>query len=244
MTIARAGTTARRTVARVDGAAVASAAMELERRNIQKRDFAPARKGYETDEVDRHLREIADAVEQLKAAQPKPESLAGAAASRVESIVAAAEASAREIEDKARADAAEHVRRADESVDRLVARADELQHEVAGLVDKVTGLKAAVDAIRGDFDTAEPAPVELAAAAAEPEPAPEPTAAPAPVEPASVEPVTPASASTVPEGARVVALNMALGGKSRDETASYLRENFDLEDPKSLLDDVYAKVGG
>src|SRR3954471_17528130 len=145
--------------------------MDLDRRHIQKRDFAQARKGYETDEVDRHLRAIADAVEQLQAAPQKQDSLAGAAASSVEAIVAAAETSAREIEDKARADAAEHVRRANESVDRLVARAEQLQREVAGLVDKVTGLKAAVEPIRGDFDAAEPEP-------AEPEPEPEPEPAP------------------------------------------------------------------
>ena len=46
------------------------------------------------------------------------------------------------------------------------------------------------------------------------------------------------------EGARVIALNMALGGSSREETASYLAENFELEDPDALLDEVYARVGG
>jgi hypothetical protein len=211
--------------------------MELERRTIQRRDFAHARKGYETDEVDRHLRAIADAVEQLKAAQPKPESLAGATASRVETIVAAAEASAREIEDKARADAAEHVRRADESVDRLVARADELQHEVAGLVEQVTGLKSAVDAIRGDFDTAEPAPVELVAPAAEPEPEPELEPEPAPA------PKAKKVDGSATEGARLVALNMALSGTPRDETARYLQENYDLANADDLLDEVYARAG-
>ena len=46
------------------------------------------------------------------------------------------------------------------------------------------------------------------------------------------------------EGARVIALNMALNGASREETASYLSENFELEDPEALLDDVYARAGG
>ena len=44
-------------------------------------------------------------------------------------------------------------------------------------------------------------------------------------------------------GARIIALNIALGGSSREETAAYLAENFSLPDPDSLLDDVYAKVG-
>jgi DivIVA domain-containing protein len=45
------------------------------------------------------------------------------------------------------------------------------------------------------------------------------------------------------EGARLIALNMALSGKPRDETARYLRENFDLDRADALLDEVYAKVG-
>jgi len=44
------------------------------------------------------------------------------------------------------------------------------------------------------------------------------------------------------EGARLVALNMALNGQSRDETNRYLSENFELSDRDSLLDEVYATV--
>lgn len=44
------------------------------------------------------------------------------------------------------------------------------------------------------------------------------------------------------EGARLVALNMALNGTSRDETDRYLAENFDLSDRAALLDEVYATV--
>jgi hypothetical protein len=45
------------------------------------------------------------------------------------------------------------------------------------------------------------------------------------------------------EGARVIALNMALNGSSREETARYLSENFELEDREALLDDVYERAG-
>ena len=45
------------------------------------------------------------------------------------------------------------------------------------------------------------------------------------------------------EGARLIALNMALNGTPREETEQYLQENFDLPDPDSLLDDVYARAG-
>jgi DivIVA domain-containing protein len=44
------------------------------------------------------------------------------------------------------------------------------------------------------------------------------------------------------EGARLVALNMALNGTSREETDRYLSENFDLADRGGLLDEVYATV--
>lgn len=46
------------------------------------------------------------------------------------------------------------------------------------------------------------------------------------------------------EGARLIALNMALNGTPREETARYLEENFDLRDQDTILDEVYARVGG
>ena len=46
------------------------------------------------------------------------------------------------------------------------------------------------------------------------------------------------------EGARLIALNMALNGQSREETDRYLAENFDLSDRSALLDEVYATVEG
>jgi hypothetical protein len=72
-------------------------------------------------------------------------------------------------------------------------------------------------------------------------PVPEPAAE---AEPDAPEPELASAPATAPEGARLVALNMALSGKPRDETARYLRENFELEDEDRLLDEVYAKVGG
>ena len=46
------------------------------------------------------------------------------------------------------------------------------------------------------------------------------------------------------EGARLVALNMALNGTPREETDRYLAENFQLGDRAGLLDEVYASVEG
>jgi DivIVA domain-containing protein len=45
------------------------------------------------------------------------------------------------------------------------------------------------------------------------------------------------------EGARLIALNMALTGTPREETARYLEENFELEDPEAILDDAYSRAG-
>jgi hypothetical protein len=46
------------------------------------------------------------------------------------------------------------------------------------------------------------------------------------------------------EGARLIALNMALNGNSRQDIDRYLEENFDLGDREALLDEVYASVEG
>jgi len=95
----------------------------------------------------------------------------------------------------------------------------------------------------------EPAAAEPEPAAAEPEPAM--AAAPVPEEAAEADPEaepeapdsTAASGTAAPEGVSLIALNMALSGKPREETARYLRENFQFEESAALLDEVYAKAG-
>jgi hypothetical protein len=47
------------------------------------------------------------------------------------------------------------------------------------------------------------------------------------------------------DGARLIALNMALNGTSREETERYLAENFSsLMDRAGLLDEVYSSIQG
>jgi hypothetical protein len=46
------------------------------------------------------------------------------------------------------------------------------------------------------------------------------------------------------DSARLVALNMALNGESREETERYLAENYKLADQRKLVDEVYAAVEG
>lgn len=85
--------------------------------------------------------------------------------------------------------------------------------------------------------------LEPAAEAAAPAPAPAapPEAAPRPER--TSKPSDAGDDSDV-EGARLIALNMALNGQSREETDRYLAENFDLADRQALLDEVYESVGG
>ena len=89
-----------------------------------------------------------------------------------------------------------------------------------------------------------------AARCSEPPPAapPMPTSPPPrPAEP--VAPPAPAVAESAPvgtggdlDGARLVALNMALNGESREQADRYLQENFQLADRAKLLDEVYAAI--
>jgi hypothetical protein len=85
--------------------------------------------------------------------------------------------------------------------------------------------------------SAEPAP---AAAHGEPTPV---EAAPESSAEAAYEAAAP-STGAGNEGARLIALNMALNGTPREETARYLAENFELDDPDAVLDDVYSRAGG
>jgi DivIVA domain-containing protein len=230
--------------------------MDLERRTIEKRDFTGARKGYDRDEVDRHLRAIAEAVEALKGAPPHG-GVATLAAESVEAIVAAAEASARDIEERAEADArrtreraeadaAAHVQRSAEVADRLSAQAAGLQQQISGLVDQIAALKAGIEAMGEDVAAPPLEPARVPAP--EPDPAPELAPEPEPVALQAVpdpEPEPAAGpAAEIPESARLIALNMALSGTPREETARYLGENYELENQDALLDDVYRKAGG
>jgi hypothetical protein len=86
---------------------------------------------------------------------------------------------------------------------------------------------------------------EAMAAPARPvEAAPEPPAPASPPPPAA-EPDEPAAAGSGDvDGARLIALNMALNGESRAETERYLAENFQLPDRLKLVDEVYAAIEG
>jgi DivIVA domain-containing protein len=71
---------------------------------------------------------------------------------------------------------------------------------------------------------------------------PEPALAPAPAEQDAAG--APAGADGDLDSARLIALNMALNGESRDEAERYLAENFKLADRGQLIDEVYAAIEG
>ncbi|HEY7633263.1 MAG TPA: DivIVA domain-containing protein [Thermoleophilaceae bacterium] len=277
--------------------------MELDRHYIERKDFTIARRGYEQEEVDLHLRQLADTIAELKAQlKATPAGVAGAAAEQVRQIVEAAEESAAQIEERATAEAqrvsedasrraretreradqesAEQLQRVQETAAKMLERAAALEKElealIAGIHDGAGDLVGRMRGGAGDLEgelisirqelltvrpeepDLEPEP-ELTAATeqfdelpARPERATngagheqEPVAEEAPKPAASIpetrdpEPI----ASAGPEGARLVALNMALNGTPREEAARYLADNFQLDDQDAILDDVYSRVG-
>ncbi|HEY1539210.1 MAG TPA: DivIVA domain-containing protein [Solirubrobacteraceae bacterium] len=201
-------------------------------------------------------------------------SLATIASEQVQAIVQAAETGAAAIEAEARANAAqvhedaagdaertrdaaiarsqEHVGKVRDATTLMLQRVDAMESELGALVDS---LRTGANRLSADLSLLSGNMGELYAAASgpsdaplayEPEivldeidtvaeadaPEPEPAAAGAAAGPDDVE------------GARLIALNMALNGQTREETDTYLAENFDLDDRAGLLDEVYATVDG
>jgi hypothetical protein len=156
------------------------------------------------------------------------------AAEQVKALVEAAEREARESR---------------EAVQRVAARADELSGRVdelaAGVADAMAALKQEIETLRSASDAPPPAedPGTRVEAAADDELIAEAEAvAGRKPDAEDAAPAAEAPASAVPEGARLLALKMALDGRPRAETAAYLGENFELADPEALLDEVYARA--
>jgi len=153
-------------------------------------------------------------------------SLSESASAQVQAILQAAETSAAEIKREAEAEA-ERIR----SAARETKQADVsgLLEVVAKLRADLDGLEARIKEVAGDDAPSTPAPKPQTAKTTR-----APKAAPAP----------PKDEEADSEGARLIALNMALNGESREATDAYLAENFQLDDRETLLDEVYASVEG
>jgi DivIVA domain-containing protein len=213
----------------------------VDRDAIERRDFPVGRRGYDQAAVDEHLRRVADEMESLRAAPPKSApALSAGASEQVRAILEAAEAGAAELRAEAGREAGEHVARVQEAAGGMLSRLDELEGELNGLLER---LRASGERLNEGMATLQEqaawlTPEPAAEAPAEPEPEPEP-------EPEVAAPPAPEVAATNGDeaGARLIALNMALSGTPREETARYLAENYTLADPDGLLDDVYSRAG-
>jgi cell division septum initiation protein DivIVA len=149
---------------------------------------------------------------------------------------------------------------------RLAADLGSVEAEMGALYDAASGRPAVAyeqaPAIPPALEQISP-PVSAPAVAAQPATAgpvavPQPPAplAPVPPVPPVQAPAAPVSAVAAPaatssggakgdlDGARLVALNMALNGESREGADSFLAENFELTDRAKLLDEVYAAIEG
>jgi len=244
--------------------------MALDKRSIERQDFPVGRRGYERQAVDAHLSWLANQVaseraslaaevEELKRAPVQEDPLASTASEDVRSIVAAAESSAAEIQsaaegdarrvrDRADADSQATRERAAEQVQQLVDKVSEvtsemlerissMESELGSVIGSVRSgcerLAAELERLRGNLGDV----AELHASG------PQSTNghSTAWFDEVAAEDESGLSADEA-DGARLIALNMALTGTPRGETARYLRENFSLPDADRLLDDVYSGV--
>jgi DivIVA domain-containing protein len=205
----------------------------VDRDRIERRDFPTGRRGYDPAAVDEHLRRVADEFEAR--VHPPPLTLSSGASEQVRLILEAAERSASELRSKAGEEASDHVARVQAAADGMLTKLDALEGELERLVTAlrtggerlVQGLAELQSEVAGG-DVALPPPVEIEDVVVEDFGAPAPDPEPAPADEA---------------GARLIALNMALSGSSREDTARYLAEHLGLAEPDALLDDVYARAG-
>ena len=131
-------------------------------------------------------------------------------------------------------------------VESLRAGAGRLAEDLGALEG---GMGELYDAASGAGAAGEPAhapgsfQAEFEEAIAPRAPAAEPPPPPAPVETAPPGAPAPAAGGDL-DGARLIALNMALNGESRANTERYIAENFELDDSVKLIDEVYAAIEG
>jgi hypothetical protein len=135
--------------------------------------------------------------------------------------------------------------------DRHAADLSAVETNMSELYDAAAG-NPAPHAVSGDvMRPSIPVPPAPQAAAAKPPLSPpestDPNAHLDPEGPAAADGVGAPQAATENgdlDGARLVALNMALNGESREDAERYLAENYELVDRGKLIDEVYAAIEG
>jgi DivIVA domain-containing protein len=218
----------------------------------------------EVEELRRESRKRSDTL--AAAASDQVRSIVQAAEQSAADIQTQAEQDAREIRDEANAEAKrtraqateqarEYVGKVSESTSVMQQRVDAMETELQALVESLrTGanrlnadlalLISNMTELRQTADTRPRFEPEAGADAyaldenenengAAGDAAPEPATAP-----------QAAAGAQDAEGARLIALNMALNGTPREETDRYLADHFELDDRGQLLDEVYSSVEG
>jgi DivIVA domain-containing protein len=167
-----------------------------------------------------------------------------------------------------------HTAAVEQATAALLARVESLDGEVGNLVEelragagRLAGDLGALEQSMGElYDAAAgraapaseaPTPPIPAPPANDVAPAPPAVAAPAPPEPAAPAAAPPAAAQPAApappqqpgsggdlDGARLIALNMALNGQSREDAERYLAAHFQSIDRVKLIDEVYAAIEG
>jgi DivIVA domain-containing protein len=183
--------------------------------------------------------------QQRTQAREETEQLRTQAAEDAEELRAQAAADAERVRGEAGEEAREHVRRVSTAARELLERIGTLQEELGSFLgrlhDDAGRLSSELRALEHDV-------ADLGSAEeAEPEPATEALREEEVVEEPDLEVELAAPTDTTrvddEEAARLVALDMALGGAPREETEAYLAENYRLSDADKLLDDVYELAG-
>ena len=164
-----------------------------------------------------------------------------------------AAADARRTRDDAVARSQDHVGKVHEATSVMLERVDAMEVELGNVLES---LRAGANQLNGELTLLAGNMDELYDAAGRAAAAPPPDAAPivedvAILEEVEVEVVAadddgdgePVDPSDV-DAARLVALNMALNGQSREQTDKYLKANFELSDRAALLEEVYESVEG
>jgi hypothetical protein len=164
---------------------------------------------------------------------------------------------ARELITDAENRAAQIVRDAEDEATRIRARAEsdarrrleDVQSAFAELQSRFGTPGAEVEP--GPVTVPEPEPPAVPEPSPDPSPAPGPVPVPEPEPPEIPEPQPPPDEGTPPAagkssdeaGARLVAMNLALDGISREEALRKLAAEYSLTDLDNLVDDVFSKAG-
>jgi DivIVA domain-containing protein len=210
----------------------------------------------------------------LEAAQATAEAIEREAAEDAQRVRESANEDARRTREEAVARAQEHVAAVSKATEGLLGRVESLDGETRVLVDSLRAgaghlaedltavereMGALYDAAAARAEGGEGTDIASSHNGDAHAPVAPPVAVPpaeSPVEQASEpaldkEPFPQEAGNEEPspvrddlDGARLVALNMALNGDSREETGRYLAENFDVPDRDRLLDEVYAAIEG